>query len=73
MSKRIFVFILCGVIIIVFFLLFYIVVVVEGEVVIVIDKINVRGGFGLSYEIKVEVKKGERYFIFKEEGDWVQF
>ncbi|MEC1436836.1 SH3 domain-containing protein [Bacillus spizizenii] len=44
----------------------------QGEAVIATDEMNVRSGPGLSYGITAEAKKGERYPILKEDGDWVQ-
>ncbi|ASB66303.1 N-acetylmuramoyl-L-alanine amidase [Bacillus velezensis] len=72
MKKRTLALILCGVIITALLPSFHTAIAAEGEAVIATDKINVRGGPGLSYGIKAEVKKGERYPITKEEGDWVQ-
>lgn len=72
MKKRTLALILCGVIITALLPSFHTAIAAEGEAVIATDKINVRGGPGLSYGIKAEVKKGERYPIAKEEGDWVQ-
>lgn len=72
MKKRTLALILCGVIITALLPSFHTAIAAEGEAVIATDKINVRGGPGLSYGIKAEVKKGERYPIAKEEGDWVR-
>lgn len=36
------------------------------------DIVNVRGGPSLSYQLVKQVKKGEKYSILKEKGDWIQ-
>ncbi|MCC9022255.1 SH3 domain-containing protein [Bacillus nakamurai] len=72
MNKKTLALILCSVIITALLPSFHTVIAAEGEAVIATDKINVRGGPGLSYGIIAEVKKEERYPILKEEGDWVQ-
>jgi N-acetylmuramoyl-L-alanine amidase len=44
----------------------------NGSVSITATSLNVRSGPGLSYPISGSVKKGEKYSIVKEEGDWIQ-
>jgi N-acetylmuramoyl-L-alanine amidase len=44
----------------------------NGSVSITAISLNVRNGPGLSYPISGSVKKGEKYSIIKEEGDWIQ-
>lgn len=73
MKKRTLALILCGVIITALLPSFHTAIAAEGEAVIATDKINVRGGPGLSYGIKAEVKKGERYPIVKEEETGYSF
>ncbi|ESU30719.1 hypothetical protein G3A_20645 [Bacillus sp. 17376] len=44
----------------------------NGSVSITATSLNVRTGPGLSYPISGSVKKGEKFSIVKEEGDWIQ-
>lgn len=43
-----------------------------GSVIISTDLVNVRGGPGLSYPLLKIAKRGEKYPIVKEQGDWIQ-
>lgn len=36
------------------------------------DTVNIRSGPSLSYQLVKQVKKGEKYSIIKEKGDWIQ-
>lgn len=72
MSKKHFVLIVCIIVAGALFPPFSAVTAAQGEAVIATDEMNVRSGPGLSYGIMAEVKKGERYPILKEDGDWVQ-
>src|SRR4051794_36703251 len=44
----------------------------NGSVTIAEDTVNVRNGPSLSYQLVKQVKKGERFTIIKEKGDWIQ-
>ena len=44
----------------------------NGSLTIIAASLNVREGPGLSYPVAGAVKKGEKYSILKEEGDWIQ-
>jgi N-acetylmuramoyl-L-alanine amidase len=44
----------------------------NGSVSITATSLNVRSGPGLSYPVTGTVKKGEKFSIVKEEGDWIQ-
>ncbi|WP_170029997.1 SH3 domain-containing protein [Mesobacillus jeotgali] len=44
----------------------------NGSVSITATSLNVRTGPGLSYPVSGSVKKGEKFSIVKEEGDWIQ-
>ena len=44
----------------------------SGTVTISTDKVNVRSGPGLSYPLTFTVKRGEKYSIVKENGDWIE-
>ncbi|MBT2660682.1 SH3 domain-containing protein [Bacillus sp. ISL-45] len=44
----------------------------NGSVSITATSLNVRSGPGLSYPVTGSVKKGEKFSIVKEEGDWIQ-
>jgi N-acetylmuramoyl-L-alanine amidase len=44
----------------------------NDTVTIAEDTVNVRNGPGLSYRLVKQVKKGDRFTIIKEQGDWVQ-
>lgn len=72
MNKKYFVLIVCIIFTSALFPTFSSVTAAQGEAVIATDEMNVRSGPGLSYGITAEVKKGERYPILKEDGDWVQ-
>ncbi|TXF73479.1 SH3 domain-containing protein [Bacillus subtilis] len=72
MNKKYFVLIVCIIFTGALFPTFSSVTAAQGEAVIATNEMNVRSGPGLSYGITAEVKKGERYPILKEDGDWVQ-
>lgn len=44
----------------------------NGSVTIAEDTVNVRNGPSLSYQLVKQVKKGEKFTIIKEQGDWIQ-
>ncbi|MEH7093842.1 SH3 domain-containing protein [Neobacillus vireti] len=44
----------------------------SGTVTISTDTVNVRSGPGLSYPLTFTVKRGEKYSIVKETGDWIE-
>ncbi|CAM3936571.1 SH3 domain-containing protein [Mesobacillus thioparans] len=44
----------------------------NGSVSITATSLNVRNGPGLSYPVTGSVKKGEKFPIVKEEGEWIQ-
>ena len=44
----------------------------NGSVTIAEDTVNVRNGPSLSYQLVKQVKKGEKFTIIKEKGDWIQ-
>ncbi|WP_042459078.1 SH3 domain-containing protein [Neobacillus dielmonensis] len=44
----------------------------SGSIVIATDMVNVRSGPGLSYSLVKQAKRGEKYPVIKEKGDWVQ-
>jgi N-acetylmuramoyl-L-alanine amidase len=44
----------------------------NDSVIIAEDTVNVRSGPSLSYQLVKQVKKGEKYTIVKEKGDWIQ-
>lgn len=44
----------------------------NGRLTITATSLNVRQGPGLSYPVAGSVKKGEKYSIIKQEGDWIQ-
>ncbi|ULT55791.1 SH3 domain-containing protein [Neobacillus drentensis] len=44
----------------------------SGTVTISTDTVNVRSGPGLSYPLTFIVKRGEKYSIVKETGDWIE-
>ncbi|WP_079509870.1 SH3 domain-containing protein [Mesobacillus jeotgali] len=44
----------------------------NGSVSITATSLNVRNGPGLSYPVTGAVKKGDRFSIIKEQGDWIQ-
>ncbi|UYZ20886.1 SH3 domain-containing protein [Mesobacillus jeotgali] len=44
----------------------------NGSVSITAASLNVRSGPGLSYPVTGSVKKGEKFSIVKEEGEWIQ-
>lgn len=44
----------------------------NGSLTITATSLNVRQGPGLSYPVAGSVKKGEKYSIVKEDGDWIQ-
>jgi N-acetylmuramoyl-L-alanine amidase len=43
-----------------------------GSIIIASDTVNVRTGPGLSYPLAKKAKRGEKYPIIKEKGDWIQ-
>ncbi|MEH7300237.1 SH3 domain-containing protein [Neobacillus drentensis] len=43
-----------------------------GTVTVSSDSVNVRGGPGLSYPLVKVAKRGEKYSIVKEKGDWIE-
>lgn len=43
-----------------------------GSVTIATDTVNVRSGPGLSYPLLKQAKRGEKYQIVKEKGDWIE-
>lgn len=44
----------------------------NGSVTITEGTVNVRNGPGLSYQLVRQAKKGEKYSIINEKGDWIQ-
>lgn len=44
----------------------------NGRLTITATSLNVRQGPGLSYPVGGSVKKGEKYSIVKQDGDWIQ-
>ena len=44
----------------------------SGLLTISTDVINIRGGPGLSYPLVKTAKRGEKYSIVKEKGDWIE-
>jgi N-acetylmuramoyl-L-alanine amidase len=44
----------------------------SGTVTISTDTVNVRSGPGLSYPLVLTAKRGEKYSIVKENGDWIE-
>ncbi|WP_419956069.1 SH3 domain-containing protein [Neobacillus niacini] len=44
----------------------------NGTVTIAENTVNVRNGPSLSYQLVKQVKKGEKFTIIKEQGDWIQ-
>jgi N-acetylmuramoyl-L-alanine amidase len=44
----------------------------SDSVTITEDTVNIRSGPSLSYQLVKQVKKGEKYTILKEKGDWIQ-
>ncbi|RSD24094.1 SH3 domain-containing protein [Mesobacillus subterraneus] len=44
----------------------------NGNVTITATSLNVRSGPGLSYPVAGSVKKGEKFSVIKQEGDWIQ-
>ncbi|HAQ06166.1 MAG TPA: N-acetylmuramoyl-L-alanine amidase [Bacillus bacterium] len=45
---------------------------VNGMVTITAESLNVREGPGLSYPVAAGLKKGEKYPLLKQEGEWIQ-
>ncbi|MEH7178879.1 SH3 domain-containing protein [Neobacillus vireti] len=43
-----------------------------GSVTIAESTVNIRSGPSLSYQLVKQVKKGEKFTIIKEQGDWIQ-
>lgn len=44
----------------------------NGSVTIAEDTVNIRSGPSLSYQLVKQGKKGEKFTIIKEKGDWIQ-
>jgi len=44
----------------------------SGSLTISTDAVNVRSGPGLSYSLEKIAKRGEKYSIVKEKGDWIE-
>lgn len=44
----------------------------SSSIIIASDSVNVRTGPGLSYPLAKKAKRGEKYPIIKEKGDWIQ-
>ena len=44
----------------------------SGTITISSDRVNVRSGPGLSYPLVLTAKRGEKYSIVKETGDWIE-
>lgn len=44
----------------------------SSSITIFTDSVNVRGGPSLSYNLVKQAKKGEKYTVLKEQGDWIE-